>query len=127
MFLVVDEISYGRPRKFLTVIVDHETGQVVWAAEGRTPRLFASHFNSLTATEREAVEVITMDMSAAFKKAVEESVPKAVIRRFIELRVTNAPVEGYNSASAGVARSLTGRCLAVSRRGPSRAALARVR
>lgn len=79
VFLGVDEISYGRPRKFLTVIVDHETGQVVWAAEGKNAETLREYFNSLTAAEREAVEVITMDMSAAFKKAVEESVPQAVI------------------------------------------------
>jgi len=78
-FMGVDEISYGRPRKFLTVVVDHETGQVVWAAEGKNAETLGKYFNSLTAAEREAIEVVTMDMSAAFKKAVEESVPTAVI------------------------------------------------
>ena len=79
VFLGVDEISYGRPRKFLTVIVDHETGQVIWAAEGKSAATLREYFNSLTVTEREAVEVVSMDMSAAFKKAVEETVPGAVI------------------------------------------------
>jgi transposase len=78
-FLGVDEISYGRPRKFLTVIVDHETGQVVWAAQGKNAETLRGYFESLTPEERDAVEVVTMDMSAAFKKAVAESVPKAVI------------------------------------------------
>ena len=79
VFLGVDEISYGRPRKFLTVIVDHENRQVIWAAEGKNAETLRSYFGSLTTKEREAVEVISMDMSGAFKKAVEESVPNAVI------------------------------------------------
>lgn len=78
-FLGVDEISYGRPRKFLTVIVDHETGQVVWAAEGKNAQTLRGYFESLTPEERAAIEVISMDMSGAFKKATEESVPNAVV------------------------------------------------
>lgn len=79
IFLGVDEISYGRPRKFLTVIVDHETGQVVWAAEGKSARTLHRYFDALTPGERGAVEVVTMDMSAAFRKAVQDCVPQAVI------------------------------------------------
>lgn len=78
-FLGVDEISYGRPRKFLTVIVDHENGRVIWAAQGKNAETFKQYFGSLTAQERDAVKVVSMDMSAAFKKAVRESVPNAVI------------------------------------------------
>ena len=31
----VDEISYKRGHKYLTVVVDHDSGDVVWAAEGK--------------------------------------------------------------------------------------------
>jgi len=37
----IDEISYGRGHKYLTVVVDHDSGPLVWAAVGRdkaTPR-----------------------------------------------------------------------------------------
>jgi transposase len=30
----IDEISYKRGHKFLTVVVDHDTGALVWAAPG---------------------------------------------------------------------------------------------
>ncbi|MCW2652299.1 MAG: transposase, partial [Mycobacterium sp.] len=31
----IDEISYKRHHKYLTVVVDHDTGRLVWAAPGR--------------------------------------------------------------------------------------------
>ena len=34
----IDEISYKRGHKYLTVVVDHDTGRLVWAAPGRDTR-----------------------------------------------------------------------------------------
>jgi transposase len=31
----IDEISYKRHHKYLTVVVDHDSGRLVWAAAGR--------------------------------------------------------------------------------------------
>lgn len=78
-FLGVDEISYGRPRKFLTVVVDLESGRVVWAAEGKDAATLKDYLLGLSKEEREAIEVVSMDMSAAFKKAVTETVPGALV------------------------------------------------
>ena len=33
----IDEISYKRHHKYLTVVVDHDSGRLVWAAPGATP------------------------------------------------------------------------------------------
>ncbi len=33
----VDEVSYKRGHRYLTVVVDHDTGRLVWAAPGKTP------------------------------------------------------------------------------------------
>ncbi len=30
----IDEISYKRGHRYLTVVVDHDTGRLVWAAKG---------------------------------------------------------------------------------------------
>ena len=32
----VDEICYGRPQKYLTVVVNHLTGRVVWSGVGQS-------------------------------------------------------------------------------------------
>ena len=32
----IDEISYKRGHRYLMVVVDHDTGRLVWAGKGRT-------------------------------------------------------------------------------------------
>ena len=43
----IDEISYKRGHKFLTVVVDHDTGRLVWAAPGRDKATLAKFFDAL--------------------------------------------------------------------------------
>lgn len=75
----VDEISYGRPRKFLTVVVDHKRGRVVWAAKGKSSETLKQFFEQLGAERAAKIEVVTMDMSAAYVKGVTECIPQAEI------------------------------------------------
>jgi len=78
-FIGVDEISYGRPRKFLTVVVDHQRRKVVWAAEGQSAQTLASFFEMLGPERRASIEVVSMDMDNAYEKAVREILPSAQI------------------------------------------------
>jgi transposase len=75
----VDEICYGRPRKFLTVVVNHLTGRVVWSGPGQSSATLVRFFDQLGASGRSTIEVVTMDMDAAFEKAVGERLPHAEI------------------------------------------------
>ena len=43
----IDEVSYRRGHKYLTVVVDHDTGRLVYAADGRTKKTLAGFFNAL--------------------------------------------------------------------------------
>ena len=43
----IDEISYKRGHKFLVVVVDHDTGRLVWAAPGRDRATLAAFFDAL--------------------------------------------------------------------------------
>src|SRR5215208_7426286 len=78
-FIGVDEISYGRPKKFLTVVVDHERGRVVWAAEGKSSDTLGQFFELLGLERSSRIEVVTMDMSGAYIKSVTEHAPQAEI------------------------------------------------
>lgn len=46
----IDEISYKRGHKYLTVVVDHDTGVLLWAAPGRDKATLASFFDALEAS-----------------------------------------------------------------------------
>jgi len=46
----IDEISYRRGMKFLTVVVDHDTGRLVWARPGRDRQTLRMFFDELEAS-----------------------------------------------------------------------------
>jgi transposase len=44
----IDEISYKRGYKFLTVVVDHDSGRLVWAAPGKERATLEAFFAAFT-------------------------------------------------------------------------------
>ena len=46
----IDEISYKRGHRYLTVVVDHDSGALVWAAPGRDKATLAGFFDALEAS-----------------------------------------------------------------------------
>ncbi len=43
----VDEVSYKRGHRYLTVVVDHDTGRLVWAAPGKDSAALEAFFDVL--------------------------------------------------------------------------------
>ena len=41
----IDEISYKRRHRYLTVVVDHDSGRLVWAAVGRDKKTLRGFFD----------------------------------------------------------------------------------
>jgi len=78
-FVGVDEISYGRLTKYLTVVVDLERNRVIWSAKGQSAATLSRFFHEIGAEERRRIEVVSMDMDSAFEKAVREAIPDAKI------------------------------------------------
>ncbi len=91
----VDEICYGRPQKFLTVVVNHLTGRVVFSAVGKSSETLGKLFTQIGPSGRSAIKVVTMDMSAAFEKAVRDHLPLAeiVYDRFHVVQLVNQAVD----------------------------------
>lgn len=75
----VDEISFRKRHRYLTVVTDHDRRRVVWVAEGKTSDVLKRFFQELGPEGCTAIEIVTMDMSAAYRKAVQESAPAAEI------------------------------------------------
>jgi transposase len=75
----VDEISYQRRHKYLTLVVDHDAGHVIWAAEGKNSETLKGFFEQLGPERLTGIEVVSMDLSAAYQKAVREALPDAHI------------------------------------------------
>jgi transposase len=75
----VDEISYRRGHKYLTVVVDHDTGKVVWVGQDRSADSLAAFYSALGPDRAGQLQAVTMDASAAYISATENHVPDATI------------------------------------------------
>ncbi len=73
----VDELSYRRHHQYVTTVVDHERGIVVWAGEGKSADTLKAFFQALGPERCAKLEAVTIDMSGAFIKAVTEASPQA--------------------------------------------------
>jgi transposase len=75
----VDEISYRRHHRYLTVVVDHDRGRVVWVGIGKSAETLGGFFKELGPERSALLELVSLDMSQAYVKAVDEAAPQAVL------------------------------------------------
>lgn len=75
----VDELSYRRHHEYVTVVVDHVAGGIIWAHKGKNADTLKAFFAELGAERVAKLEAVTIDMSAAYIKAVTEASPQAQI------------------------------------------------
>ncbi len=75
----VDELSYRRHHEYVTVVVDHVRGHIVWAHPGKNADTLKAFFDELGPERVAKLEAVTIDMSAAYIKAVTEAAPQAQI------------------------------------------------
>jgi transposase len=52
----VDEVSYKRGHRHLTIVADHDAGRVVWVGKERTKQSFESFFDTLGPHRSQAIE-----------------------------------------------------------------------
>lgn len=75
--LAVDEIALLKGHRYMTVVLDYETGRVVWMGEGRRTETLAAFFELMSPEERAAVEAVAIDMWAPYRRAVRRYLPGA--------------------------------------------------
>jgi len=75
----VDEFSYRKHHHYLTVVVNHDTGRLIWAGEGRSGQTLHRFFDQIGEEAASQIEHVTMDMAAGYIGVVRERAPKAEI------------------------------------------------
>jgi transposase len=77
----VDDVSWRRRHKYLTLVSDHRSRKIVWGSEGRDTETLDSFFDELGAERAEQITAVSMDMSAAYAKSARKPghATKAVI------------------------------------------------
>ncbi len=91
----VDEFSYRKRHRYITTVVDHDTHRIVWAAEGKNSETLDAFFHELGQERSKRIEMVTIDMSAAFIKSIEAKAPHAqiVFDRFHVQRLASDAVD----------------------------------
>ena len=75
----VDEISWRKHHKYLTLVTDHRRKKIVWGRAGRDSTTLDEFFAELGDEQAKALETVSMDMRPAFNKSVREHAPQATI------------------------------------------------
>ena len=75
----VDEISYKKHHNYLTVVVNHTTGDVVWTDEGKDTAALDRFFAALGPERSKRLTAISMDMGKAYPASAAKHAPKATI------------------------------------------------
>ena len=76
--LSIDEIYLGRRKWFWTLVIDLDSGRIIWVAPGRGVQALQSFWPRLRAS-RARIQAVAMDMSAAYWAAVAQNLPQAAI------------------------------------------------
>lgn len=73
----IDETSYKKGHKYMTVVVNHDTGALLWAAKGHGKTVLEQFFKGLSAEQREGILFVTADGAKWIAACVSEWCPNA--------------------------------------------------
>jgi transposase len=74
----IDEISYKRHHKYLTIVVDHASGHLVWAEAGRDKATLRKFFDLLGEERSQKITHVSADAADWIATVVAERCPNAV-------------------------------------------------
>ena len=75
----IDEVSFRRGQRYLTVVVNHETARVVWVEEGRDDATLDRFFNQLGPARSSALRFVTADGALWIKSVLARRCPQATV------------------------------------------------
>jgi transposase len=75
----IDEISYKRGHRYLTIVVSHDTGRLVWAGVGRDKETLNGFFDLLGEERCKLVRFVSADAAEWIGSVVAERLPAAML------------------------------------------------
>jgi len=74
----IDEVNFRVGQRYLTVVVDHDSGQLIWAGEGANGATLHRFFDALGEERCHQIRAVTRDAAPWIIKAVSERCPQAL-------------------------------------------------
>jgi transposase len=75
----IDEISHRKGHRYLTIVVDHDTGRLVWAYPGRDRKTVERFLDALGEQRCSEIRLVSADMASWIAGPVRERCPNAVL------------------------------------------------
>jgi len=75
----IDEIAVRKGHRYLTVVVDHDTGRLVWAAAGRDKQTVTKFLDLLGDERRKQLKLVSCDMASWITGPIGEHCPNATV------------------------------------------------
>jgi transposase len=112
----IDEISYKRGRRYLTVVVDHDTRRLVWIGTGQGRAVLRGFFDALGEQRAGALTHVSADAAAWIADVVAERAPQAVrcadpfhVVAWASEALDEVRRQAWNAARGAVSRRTAGR------------------
>jgi transposase len=97
--IAIDEIAVAKGHRYLTVVMDLESGAVVFVGDGKGADALKPFWKRLRPSTAK-IEAVAMDMSAAYRGAVSTNLPNAkiVFDHFHVIKLFNAKISDFRRA-----------------------------
>jgi transposase len=73
----IDEVSYRKGHRYLTIVVDHDSGRLLWASPGKDEATLREFFDALGPKRSARIRFVSADAAAVFRHVVRERCPCA--------------------------------------------------
>lgn len=73
----IDETSYKKGHKYITVVVDHDTNRVVWVGKGYGKDVLEQFFTLLTPEQKKSIQHVSGDGAHWIRNTVTDHCPQA--------------------------------------------------
>lgn len=77
--LAIDEISVHKGHRYMTTVLDFETGRLVWMGQDRSKKTVERFLAELSDEQLDSIEAIALDMSGAYRNALQEGCPHVAL------------------------------------------------
>jgi transposase len=97
--IAIDEIAIAKGHRYLTVVLDLDSGAVVFVGDGKGAKALQPFWKRLRGSKAK-IEAVAMDMSPAYREAVSTHLPKAkiVFDRFHVMKLFNEKLSDLRRA-----------------------------
>ena len=77
--LLVDEESVGRGHNYLTIVLNGDTGELLYMKPGKKKEVLDGFLQQLSESQRQSIEAVGIDKAGAYQVSIEEHLPDANI------------------------------------------------